>query len=80
MYHIKYNHERNMPVCKYFQNGNCHYSDEKCWYIHRIEDQALSNFKCGLCGKSFNIKDEFMKHRKSEHTDKVKMCINLMQQ
>ena len=76
MYHIKLNHERNMPLCKYFQDEKCNFSDDKCWYIHKKEDQAKQSFKCGYCGQDFKIKSEFMLHRKCEHNDAVKVCIN----
>ena len=76
MYHIKYNHERNMPVCKYFQTGSCHFDDDKCWFRHKKEDQTINNFKCGYCGRSFELKNEFMIHRKNEHNEKIKICIN----
>ena len=76
MYHIKYNHERSMPFCKYYQSGNCHFGDDKCWYVHKKNDLHLSMFKCGFCGKMFNVKSEFMQHRKMEHSENVKICIN----
>ena len=76
MYHIKVNHKKNMPLCKYFQYGNCHFSDAKCWYIHEKEDEVIKTFKCGYCCKDFKLKSEFMLHRKTEHNDSVKMCIN----
>ena len=51
MYHIKAKHERNMPACKFYQKGECHFSDDKCWFIHKKKDQTLESFKCGYCGK-----------------------------
>ena len=76
MYHIKTKHERNMPVCKYYQNGDCHFTDDKCWFIHRKQDPTLASFKCGYCGKIFSSKNSFKEHRREEHIDQVKICRN----
>ena len=76
MFHVKHNHEKNMPYCKYYQSGNCHFSDEKCWYKHKQKDQSISTFKCGYCGMEFKEKDKFMIHRKENHTECVKICID----
>ena len=78
MYHIKYNHYKNMPLCKYYQDGSCHFSDEKCWYRHEKQEQTMSSFKCGYCGLKFSSKSQFMIHRKENHLDKVKTCINYL--
>ena len=76
MYHVKEEHPRNMPFCKYFQKGECSFSDVKCWYIHKIEDIAIKQYKCGICGRVFDSKNNFMRHRKADHMDKVQQCIN----
>ena len=65
-----------MPFCKYFQSGICNFSDEDCWYIHKKNDKAMKTFKCGYCGKHCNSKNEFMIHRKTEHSSVVKACLN----
>ena len=75
MYHIKYNHEKNMPLCKYFQEGSCNFSDDICWYRHMKKNQVMSTFKCGYCGVDFKSKNEFMVHRKEKHQNQVKICI-----
>ena len=76
MNHIKTNHRRNMPLCKYFQIGACHFDGEKCWFIHEKEDQTIKSFKCGYCSKDFRLKSEFMIHRKTDHHESLRECIN----
>ena len=76
MYHVKKEHPRSMPFCKYFQKGECKFTDEKCWYTHEIEDIAIKQYKCGICGRVFDAKHNFMTHRKMDHMDKVQQCIN----
>ena len=76
MYHVKKEHPRSMPVCKYFQNDQCNFTDDKCWYTHKKENMAKKNFKCGICGCVFDAKHEFMTHRKTEHMDQVQQCRN----
>ena len=71
MFHVKNEHNRNMPVCKYFQNDECNFTDEKCWYIHKKECKTFKQDKCGICGKIFDTKNNYMTHRKSEHTQNV---------
>ena len=34
--------------------------------------------KCTLCAKEFPIKTELMKHRKKEHSSKIKLCVNFL--
>ena len=65
-----------MPVCKYYQEGSCHFSDDKCWYRHIKQDKEMLSFKCGICKMTFNSKSEFMSHRKIQHNSQVKTCIN----
>ena len=76
MFHVKNEHSRSMPVCRYFQNDECKFADDKCWYTHKKESPTLNQYKCGICGKVFDTKNNFMVHRKMEHTPKVKQCIN----
>ena len=39
-------------------------------------DESLNNiFKCHICEKSFNSKNEFMTHKKAEHRSSVLICL-----
>lgn len=76
MYHVKKEHRRSMAHCKYFQNDQCNFTDEKCWFVHEKETETLKKYKCGICGNVFETKNNFMTHRKTEHTHQVKQCIN----
>jgi rubredoxin len=78
MLHRKERHKQNVRMCLYFAQGICEFSDEDCWYQHETKesplDQALKEFKCSLCGHTFNIKSDFMKHRKREHPQNISIC------
>ena len=49
-------------------------------YIHNSCDgktsttQTLTQYNCGICGKTFQTKSDFMKHRRKDHSDKVPEC------
>ena len=65
-------------MCLYFAQGSCEFSDEFCWYQHETKAsplaQSLKKFKCSLCGQTFNLKSNFMKHRKREHPQHISIC------
>ena len=56
--------------------------DNDCWFRHPKSDQisrdvlpkTLKEFKCGICGKKFSRKKDFMEHRKAEHYHYVSEC------
>lgn len=77
MKHKQEKHPNDMKICKYFLKGYCSFSEEDCWFRHAQSEeisQTLKEFNCGLCGKKFSDKKDFMKHRKMEHIEKVKEC------
>ena len=77
MIHKKEKHPTSMKVCKYFLKGYCAFGEEDCWFRHDQTEQTsqtLKELKCSLCGKLFNDKKEFMKHRKSDHLNNVSEC------
>ena len=73
MVHRKKVHTERVSVCSNFLDGTCYFKTDKCWYIHTKPSVI---FKCTCCGKEFPIKSELMKHRKEEHSLKVKLCAN----
>ena len=56
--------------------GNCYFGEDKCSFIHEKEDQRMKSFKCGYCSEDFKSKSEFMNHRKTDHHESIKECIN----
>ena len=75
MDHRKKNHPEKCRLCKNFVEGKCHFSDDTCWYRHYLKEyEKLKEFKCGLCDKSFKLKDNFMEHRKKNHINIVPIC------
>ena len=63
-------------MCLHYSEGHCEFSDEDCWYQHKPDEssQPLKEFKCSLCGQTFNFKPDFMKHRKTEHPNNISIC------
>ena len=73
MVHRKQVHIERVSVCSNFLEGTCFFKTDECWYIH-TKPSVL--FKCNCCEKEFPIQSELMKHRKKEHSSKVKLCVN----
>ena len=64
--------------CRNFPDA-CVYGNT-CWYVHEEDlmdlDESINNiFKCHICEKSFNSKNEFMTHKKAEHSSSVSICL-----
>ena len=75
MIHKKVEHVDKVSFCWYFSHGCCIYGD-KCWFNHK-ESQNQSDQKsiyCNICGETFLTITQFMKHKKYEHIENVKMC------
>ena len=74
MIHRKKEHIEKVKTCSYFLQQRCNYGDN-CWYVHKKEDLELV-IKCNLCDSLFRYKDELMHHRKKQHSEHVKHCID----
>ena len=76
MIHKKTAHPEKLQFCRNFIAGNCNY-DNDCWFSHDSNlKQDLQEFSCNFCEKTFNIKKDFMKHKKLEHRENVQFCKN----
>ena len=64
---------QRVSICSNFLNGTCYFGTDDCWYIHTKPSVML---RCTFCEKEFPIKSELMRHRKKEHSSKMKLCIN----
>ena len=77
MYHRKSEHPSTVATCVFYQDDNCDFDEDKCWWRHgsKIEQkQSLQSNDCKVCGETFNYKGSFMMHMKSEHIEKVAGC------
>ena len=78
MHHIKIMHEEMAIPCKYFMQGTCMFSDDICWYSHKViqenNETQIIEFKCKYCNTRFPSKKDLMNHRKNEHQTKVVPC------
>ena len=76
-YHMKDRHEDFLEPCKFYARGSCFFTDETCWYSHKVNSNINSskiNLECKYCGETFHHKHELMRHRKQNHEDKVALC------
>ena len=75
MNHRKQKHIETVGHCKKKQDGNCPFSDDKCWWKHQ-EKQKLSteHIECYICNKIFQDKPSMMMHRKAEHRSIIRKC------
>ena len=82
MVHRKEEHTSAVKTCTFFLREECAFDDDDCWFRHPKTDHLqrkvlpkILEFKCGICGKKFNRKKDFMEHRKEEHYNHVSDCI-----
>ena len=56
------------------------YDDNICWYSHNIKESDRTSiqkiFRCNFCEETFERKGDFMRHRKSDHIEKIAFCTN----
>ena len=77
MVHRKQKHVESVANCRKKQDGNCPFSDEKCWWNHKnrqANKHNIEQIKCYFCDKIFENKPSLMKHRKAEHRSVVRRC------
>ena len=74
MIHRKNEHRGSVAKCKNYQDANCPFSSEKCWWIHTEVGQIDKDVACFTCDKKFENKDKMMIYRKSEHKALVRIC------
>ena len=77
MNHRKIEHPSSKK-CRYFQNDQCKFDEETCWYKHESkkmqEGESHLIFQCNACEKKFLEKSDLMKHKKTEHAEVVSKC------
>ena len=73
MVHKKVNHVEKVSLCWNFTDGSCIYGEESCWFIHNKQEQK--SITCKICEETFISISKFMKHKKSEHIENVKLCM-----
>ena len=75
MLHSKRTHKEKVKPCQNYLNGHCDYTDIDCWFSHtKSVDVVKRNFKCNYCEENFNIKTDFMVHKKKHHAENVPKC------
>ena len=79
MYHRKSEHPDTVATCVFYQDDNCDFDEDKCWWRHgskmeQKHNSILQSNECKVCGKTYNYKGSFMMHMKTEHTEKVSVC------
>ena len=75
MNHRKVVHPSNKS-CRNFLSGACKFEDE-CWYVHDKKDvsqNAFENFKCDQCETDFKGRLNFMRNKKTSHSQSIPSC------
>ena len=78
MKHKKQDHKDKVATCWRFIAGDCHFSDNNCWFNHcnnKLEE--MDEIECNWCEKIFMTQPEFLNHRKKEHIEYVPQCRNV---
>ena len=81
MEHRKNEHPSNKK-CRNFP-GKCTFKND-CWYVHEEalmeidesfkDEKVLQSFKCNYCEEQYEVKSEFMRHKKEKHRSNVDKC------
>ena len=75
MNHRKEKHPEAVAFCRKKRDGNCPFSDEKCWWNHQNKNkESPLEIECFICGEIFERKSSLMRHRKLKHPTLVKKC------
>ena len=53
------------------------HADEMCWWNHKKRENE--SIICYICSKAFESKAHLMKHRKKDHSNLVKPCMQFRQ-
>ena len=76
MSHRKEDHPSN-KTCRYYIKGECHFSAEECWYLHKVKpnsgdsDERNAEFQGFVCKNIFSSKYDLMEHKKKNHPSKI---------
>ena len=80
MNHRKLKHIETIAFCKNKLEGNCPFSDQKCWWNHqKVENNKDDSIKCYVCDELFEARSSMMKHRKVNHPNIIRKCFNYLQ-
>ena len=75
MLHRKKVHPSNKK-CRNFPTS-CTFNKD-CWYVHgepmEIDPVTQNSFHCDICDEVFSARNDFMKHKRTKHEEKVNTC------
>ena len=77
MRHRKTNHKDSVAFCRNFEDNNCSFTSESCWWNHE-KSSGSDSVKCFICGTTFATKNEMMVHRKKIHLNVIKSCTQFL--
>ena len=72
MYHRKNKHSNSIAMCRNKLKDQCNFPDDVCWWSH--EKKPDVSIACYFCNANFETKGALMIHRKSKHSNFVRMC------
>ena len=74
MHHRKLKHLNIVALCRNNLLGRCPFTPSLCWWNHAEKREVSGNIECYICSKRFENKTLLMIHRKTNHTNIVKVC------
>ena len=78
MVHRKSEHPNRVRTCRNFEENKCQFSDIKCWWNHKLNNNASEEVKCFICEEKF-VNKRMMSHRKKKHIEIVRQCVQFEQ-
>ena len=76
MNHRKSEHWNTVAFCRNYLQGKCDFADNICWWSHAEKVQSSDDqVHCFVCNKIFKTKPSMMSHRKKEHPDIIRRCL-----
>ena len=76
MNHRKAKHITSVAQCTTNIEGRCTFSAAMCWWKHEErKTNPEENVDCFVCNETFKSKTELMIHRKKEHFNIVRQCL-----
>ena len=75
---MKKEHGENVNDCWDILAGKCDLGDGLCWFKHDANINT-SKIQCKICGNNFENLNNFMIHKKDEHTATVQQLFSNVQ-
>ena len=80
MKHRKIKHITSVAPCKNYIEEKCNFTALMCWWNHEEKQIGQKeDIDCFVCNETFQSKPELMTHRKKNHSEIIRQCIQFSQ-